>query len=251
MADLQVKQGSGPYCSPECKHRAPHDYFHVPSHSNYITAWAADIPSNSPTSLPNPSSSSFLPPNLLHPVPPTLSITTPRPPASPPSLPISTSTTTAALSISPFDDLDTFPQSSLLSAATDSSLATPASAHPVPFSSFKHNTGDRPSIFGTLATHVRSWVSPSTPIPPSLPRHRISAPTDSRNHNALPRPQSPHMNLTFSSPSPADDNAPVWHLSSTILVDKPSKNNPNIPRDIRTNQLPYKSRGRKLSRAVA
>lgn len=174
-------------------------------------------------------------------------MTTPPQPTHSPSRPIFTPKLySAALSMSRFGDADSMGKISVLSADTDSSLATPASNQSVPFTPSKH-LPDHHSILGALATHVRSWVSPSTPLDLSL----HSKPSDTHKFSLHHSQHSSAVNITFPSPSPADDDSPVWHLSSTIRVDKPSKSKHNAVRDIRADNLPYKSRGRKLLRVVA
>ncbi|KAG6897108.1 hypothetical protein C0992_004040 [Termitomyces sp. T32_za158] len=185
-----------------------------------IAAWAAEIHSLTPVSPPCSSYSSKSPPpdqsrlpKLLRsyrsPAPPALGVTHPITALPSPACPISTprqqSTFCSSLS------LESLGKQSLLSALTDSSLATPASALPlgVPWT--------KPSFFDTLATHVRSWVAPSSLV--------ASSPAVSRDH--------PHLSLTAAKQHETqpkftllaqrffDGPDTAWRFQTTILVAEP------------------------------
>ncbi|KAG6819972.1 hypothetical protein H0H93_006875 [Arthromyces matolae] len=190
--------GEGPFCSDECRNTNPpsqyvvhndEDHFEYRSHWSGndpagIHAWAADIPpgssswpssscSSSPPSssrsvskTPSPKPSRTRLPKLLRsyhlPGPPALGFTAPTPMLPSPTNPITTARQSSTFSSSvSLESLGS--KHSLLSAPTDSSLATPASTFPLGV------PPPKPSFFGTLATHVRSWVAPSAMAIPSSP----------------------------------------------------------------------------------
>lgn len=217
-----------------------------------IMAWAAEIPtstssgartpcserssiSSTPSkSLSSSSSSAFRPPKLLRshhrPVPPTLCMTTPcHTLPSPSSRPILTSQQHfASLSLAYSSDAYSTGKTTALSGATDSSLATPSSDQCISVSSLKRPS-KQPSILYTIATHVRSWVSVAPPPPASLPsfqsQQSVSECSDTQKFtivaHTLPSPDFPF--------SPREGSiAPVWHLSSTIIVDTSSKLKPKL-----------------------
>ncbi|KAG6812827.1 hypothetical protein H0H92_016096 [Tricholoma furcatifolium] len=150
--------GNAPFCSPHCQSNYQHDddqviYHHV-AHARTadIIAWAAHIP---PTTTDQ---SQHRLPKLLRPhrrpAPPALSVSIPPFAAPSPSRPISTHPhkySACSSSIS----LASTSEHSLLSAPTESSLATPTSTLPLPIPSHKS------SLLGAFASHVRSWVAPS------------------------------------------------------------------------------------------
>ncbi|KAF8074768.1 hypothetical protein FPV67DRAFT_1445796 [Lyophyllum atratum] len=200
-----------------------------------ILAWAAEIPPSSPcasstasssrscSKTPSPSASTSRLPKLLRPnqrpAPPALSISTPRPVVPPPTRPILTQQYSAfpsRLSL----DAESMGKTSLLSGATDSSLATPASTLAMPIAS----TRPKPSILCAITTHVRSWVAPNFPViaSPSSPshlKHQITPLTARQGEPqkftvvAHTRP-SPALDISYSS---FDDAAPTWKLSTTGL----------------------------------
>ncbi|KIK07729.1 hypothetical protein K443DRAFT_672991 [Laccaria amethystina LaAM-08-1] len=272
-------EGNGPYCSFNCKHLAGPD--DDENNSAAIIAWAAAIPLGpagtplgppSPTPTPPPvhssssstysfSTSACRPPQLLRPhrpVPPTLCMSTPVTTAPPsPTLPIQTFhkplTCPSILTLS-----KSIGNVSLLSAATEASLATPASANPMPISASCNK-----SFIGSIASHVRSWVSPLPALafssqqktPPPPPRVDTAKFTVlSKKHHLSP--------LKSKSPSYDDDNdnLPVCWMSSTVLVDtKSAFNEPKHPRgrrraselSLRNDDHPsFRARGRKMSRAL-
>ncbi|KIM44904.1 hypothetical protein M413DRAFT_9138 [Hebeloma cylindrosporum] len=248
------------------------------SDSAGISAWAADIPSGAPPPgdihSPDDEESSFFsfsrstyrpsPPNLLKTprqiVPPSLSMTTPPAPPPTPSTPVVTpKRQQSTASIAPSADAS-MGQTSLNSAATESSLATPASSNPVPISCASR----RPSILDDMYIQVRSWVSPSpAPIPstqqPQLPVTPMNLP------KATPKPRSSQfrpvtiISSSHSSHGFADQSAVYW-MAGTVLDQfaiKPpheSFRGRTLPNDIplRHDDHPsYRTRGRKPSRADA
>ena len=282
---IVLQEGNGPYCSFNCKHLAGPD--DDENNSAAIIAWASGIPlgpagiplgPHSPSPPPPApvhssssstysfSSSACRPPQLLRPhrpVPPTLCMSTPATAApSSPTVPIQTShkplTCPSILTLSEFKSIGNL---SFLSGATEPSIATPASANPMPISASRNK-----SFIGCIASHVRSWVSPSpaflfssqqkTPPPPPPPRVDAAKFTVlSKSHHLSP--------LKSKSPSYDDDDAdnlPVCWMSSTVLLDTNSAfNQPKHPRGRRrTSELSprnddhpsFRARGRKTSRAV-
>ncbi|KAF8972615.1 hypothetical protein BDZ97DRAFT_1752500 [Flammula alnicola] len=241
-----------------------------------ISAWAAEIPAGASagdSSSPNDDSSSFHspstphfrppPPNLITPhrraVPPSLSMTTPpsapQPPSSPWSPPSASNRQPQSMG-----------QTSLRTAATESSLATPASSHPVPIIS----TSRKPSMLEGMYSHVRSWVSPSPALVSTkqrtpLPVLSLDPPTKStsqltRSSNLLPVTviSSPHLSHGFP-----DQSAVCW-MAGTVLIDQTAAKLPsfyeqpsrgrtlNSPSPFRHDDHPsFRTRGRKASRAAA
>lgn len=239
-SDRQPTQdGPGPYCSFQCRDAVEqplvddlddeviyHRAFDAP-HAQWsgngtagILAWAAEIPSLSPPLPPRPRSPDKSPsersrlPKLLRSyrrsAPPALGVTLPTTIPHSPAYPIATprqqSTFRSSLS------LESLGKQSLLSALTDSSLTTPVSTLPlgVPWT--------KPSFFGTLATHVRSWVAPS-PLVASSPvitcDHPHLSPTAGKQHGT----QQPKFTLFTQRLLDGSDTA--WRLQTTILVAEP------------------------------
>ncbi|KAF8885032.1 hypothetical protein BD779DRAFT_748825 [Infundibulicybe gibba] len=188
-------EGSGPYCSTACQSSSSStdEFIHHPAWVGSkdpagIIAWAAHIPPG--------------PPRTMNP-----------PTHSPLSSPQSSSTPKdhrprwqhiAALSI---ETAGSIGKTSLLSALTDSPIATPVSARPVPVPQ------PRPSVFTTLATHVRSWVSPS--LPPLNSSRHINSPSWPRltplplpSKSFLLPPAHPSMRTTATLPPPGGSPPP-------------------------------------------
>jgi len=263
-----------------------------------IIAWATDIPSGAPAGAPSPDEGifnpsptplpAFRPPKLLiphqRPVPPTLCMSTPPPTRSYPSLPIVTpQQQMSSLSLGHSYDIGSADKTSLLSGVTESFIATPSSAGPVPISPHHH----QPSIFCALATHVRSWVSRSPQPQPkqtSLHVKQRFSPTpptpnklvDSMNFTIVAKTRHSRPLHFISSPRSSlddlsdDDLSPAWWVSSTTMVDTGSKVASSESEKKQLGQLPrgrhpilqlplgvsddhpaYRSRGRKPSRAAA
>ncbi|TFK39342.1 hypothetical protein BDQ12DRAFT_722224 [Crucibulum laeve] len=243
-----------------------------------ILAWASEIPTGVPAGadasslsdeiapLSSPSTSSlgsitYRAPQLLRPnrpIPPTLCMSTPRPAPSSPSRPIVTPQQhMAALSIAHSGDTSSMGKTSLLSGATESSIATPASANPVPISASR-----RPSMLHSITSQVRSWVAPSSQIPsPSNVKQRIlpssasKRPTDSQTFNVLARKVASSSPSSFDASD--DEHPPVWYMSSAIFVNapkgasKPSRGR-QVALDLPLDDHPsYRARGRKASRTAA
>ncbi|KAF8159754.1 hypothetical protein B0H34DRAFT_674060 [Crassisporium funariophilum] len=240
-----------------------------------ISAWAAEIPAGAPagavssswddsSSLYSSSSATYRPPNLLKPnrqaVPPSLCTAAPQTPSPPPlSTPMVTpkrhnySTDSVLYSAGNVS----MGQTSLRSAATESSLATPASSHPMPISGSR-----KPSNLGFILSHVQSWVPPTPSLAPAKQRANLPAQrAESKKFTVLASTNksspvkvvsSPHSQHGFS-----DENAICW-MSSTILLEQPSaKRVPSRGRRF-AHELPlhdehpsFRARGRKASRAVA
>jgi len=244
------------------------------SDSAGISAWAADIPSGAPPPGDQDDSSSFYsfsgstfrpsPPNLLknprRTVHPSLSMTTPPVAPHTPSTPMITpkrqqSTTSIAPSANA--------SMGQTSAATESSLATPASSNPVPISCASR----KPSVLDNMYIQVRSWASPSLapfpstqrPQPPVTPMNRPKAP---------PKPHHPShfrpvtiMSSSHSSHGFSDPSAIYWTTGAVLdqFATKPPHHSESfrgrpLPNDIplRHDDHPsYRTRGRKPSRADA
>lgn len=174
------------------------------------------------------------------PAPPALCLTKPHPPTVKPSRPILTPHQ-RIVGFSPCQSLDagSMGKTSLLSGATESSLATPASSMAVPVSS-----KGKPTIMGA----IRSWVAPTPPLtasPSSSPRIKVR-PKQNEAHQFTIVAHARHskaLNIGFSASSSLDDSSPVWQLSSTIVVAPPREKIPSAAR------ADYRPRGRKVSRA--
>lgn len=244
-----------------------------------ISAWAADIPTGAPPprdiQSPDDQSSFYSfsrstyrpsPPNLLkNPrriVPPSLSMTipptAPRTPSTPMVTPRRQQSTT---SIAPSANAS-MGQTSLNSAATESSLATPASSNPVPISCVSR----QPSVLDDMYIQVRSWASPSpAPIPSTQQPQPPVTPMNLPKATPKPRPsQFPPVTITSSSHSChgfADQSAVYWMACPVLdqLATKPPhhyepfRGRP-LPTDIplrRDDHPSYRTRGRKPSRADA
>ncbi|CAA7269278.1 unnamed protein product [Cyclocybe aegerita] len=225
-----------------------------------IQAWAAEIPFGAPAggcsspiddaySISSMSSTNYRPPQLLKSprrvVPPTLCMTTPRPEPPPPSTPMLTPRRQSSL-VSVLRNSHETNRTSLISAPTDSSLATPASSHPVPVPIISQR---KPSTIGEMYSQVRSWVSPSPVV-------------------VIPQPRQPHLPLprvdsTTNFAFLGDHAAVCW---STIVVDpkqRPQQHTTSTQRQSRGRgrlapELPphdehpsFRTRGRKASRAAA
>lgn len=262
---LHIQEGIGPYCSPECQDIAGpvhnHDtdiIYHsiAPVHSRWsgigpaaIRAWAAEIDTSSiaPPRPPKPRSprpSTSRLPALMHrkqrPAPPALSISTIRPALPSPSRPIRTPP-----QLRPADFLNQSQESlgkaSFASGATESTLATPASSSPsVPVTPHHQKS----SVFAALANHVCSWVSPTTAALASA-SGLVKNTTESQKpkFTVVARTRhSPALDI-YADESDDDDEASVWHLSRTFVLDPPpmSKKLPAEP-------LP-RPRGRKIFRS--
>ena len=227
-----------------------------------ISAWAAEIPYGPPadpsvsstSSSPSPSHSVHRPPQLLscHPriIPPALCTDTLR--ATPPPAPLRTPKPPHPTMQPP--DVS---RVSLKSAFTESSLATPASSHPMPISTIR-----RPLGLDGIYSHVRSWVTPS---PTSPARVKPFKPTPSVLINTRLHPVSVTSVKVVSPPDTPhgflDEDAPHWKFS-TIILEQPPKRAPER-QQLRGCRLPhefprmagqnssFRARGRKASRAVA
>jgi hypothetical protein len=241
-----------------------------------ISAWAADIPSGAPPlgdiQSPDDQSSFYSfsrstyrpsPPNLLkNPrriVPPSLSMTTPTTAPPTPSTPMVTpkrQQSTTSIAPSPNASMG---QVSLNSAATESSLATPASSNPVPISCASR----QPSVLDDMYIQVRSWASPSpAPIPST---QQLQLPMNLPKATPKPRPsQVPPVRIMSSSRSCygfADQSTAYWMAGTVLdqLATKPPHHYESfrgrpLPNDIplRHDDHPsYRTRGRKPSRADA
>ncbi|KAF9457194.1 hypothetical protein BDZ94DRAFT_1314435 [Collybia nuda] len=268
-------QGTGPYCSTDCQDRAGPSTYPLVSPSRIIfqsedeeeddddviyhrvddvepksqwtgngsagiLAWASEIPSTPSTGTSTPITDSCAPSPFSSKAPSrSASSTFPSTALPSPSRPILTPQqhlTSHSLLRSP--ESVSMGKTSLLSGATESSLATPASAHAIRMVA----KGERPSFLGSIANHVRSWVAPSPLIASpasSHPKQRITAALNSEPQKFTILAHSHHpatLNIAFSSQASSEASA-QWHLSSTILVDTPTK-------------PPPRSRGRKPSRAI-
>ncbi|RDB20817.1 hypothetical protein Hypma_011959 [Hypsizygus marmoreus] len=224
-----------------------------------ILAWAAEIPACTPSGsiyahsssskTTSPSASTSRLPKLLRPnqrpAPPALCVSTPRTTLPPPTRPIRTSPQRFyGSSANRSADAESDGKTSLLSGATESSLATPASSHVVPIIPSK----DRPSVLGAIAGHVRSWVTPTSPLvaSPSSQTHykqRITAASviQDEPHKFTIVAHTHRSPAFYPSESSFDDEVAAWKVSSTILVDAPRAKLDRAP-------TPYRPRGRKLSR---
>jgi len=239
------------------------------SDSAGISAWAADIPSGAPpgdvqslddqSSFYSFSNSTYrpLPPNLLkNPpriVPPSLSMTTPPVAAPVPSTPVLTPRRQqSATSIAPSANTS-MGQTSLTSAVTESSLATPASSNPVPIAC----VSQKPSVLEDMYVQVRSWVSP-LPVPiasTQRPQPQVT-PTDLPKATPKPLPSSSHPSHGFTNQSA------VYWVPSTVLTNqqyatkRPRRYEPSRGRQLDV-PLPhddhpsFRTRGRRASRAAA
>ncbi|KAG6890296.1 hypothetical protein C0995_009502 [Termitomyces sp. Mi166 len=238
--------GSGPYCSFECRDSVEqplldelddeviyHRVFDAP-HSMWtgngaagIIAWASEIPPSSPPSPPRSPSVSKAPsarlPKLLRshcrPAPPALSVTAP-----PTILPSSTDPIITPRQQSAFCSslsLESLGKQSLLSALTESSLATPASTLPLGVPPTK------PSFLDTLATHVRSWVTPSSPLVALSPVASRDCPSLSPT---AAKPHGPRPKFTLLAQRHLDGPETAWRLQTTILVAEPRSRGRNPSR---------------------
>lgn len=225
-----------------------------------ISAWAAEIPYGPPadpstsSTTSSPSHSVLRPPQLLsrHPriTPPALCTDTLR--ATPPPTPLRTSK-----SRRPTMQLPDVSRISLKSksALTESSLATPASSHPMPISRTK-----RPLGLDGIYSHVRSWVTPSPTSPARVMPFMLTPsafntglhPVNVTSVKVVSPPDTPHGFL--------DDDAPHWKFS-TIILDQPHKRAPDrqllgchLTHEflrMADQNSSFRARGRKASRAVA
>ncbi|THH06654.1 hypothetical protein EW146_g9543, partial [Bondarzewia mesenterica] len=192
---LQEDGRLGAYCSQKCYNsdnpssQVPSSLFHqsdlappLPSSSSSslswtgndyagIVAWARQVSPGLPSDLHQVDSNTpSLPPKdkVLHrpkllsicrrPLPPSLSVSSPQPVLPQPSRPILTpnsSSSSAARTLFHRYSIDDL--SIATSFLTDSVLATPASADPPP--------PPKPSLLGTIATQMRSWVGTAKPLP--------------------------------------------------------------------------------------
>lgn len=212
-----------------------------------ISAWAADIPYGPPaipSSSSSPSHSVHRPPQLLsrHPriIPPSLCKNTSTPRAIPP---LSTPKP-LRLTVQPSDNGRT----SLKSALTESSLATPASSHPI----------QQPLGLGDIYSHVRSWVTPSSLV--HFKRAPSPAKVKSLKFTPSTRITRPHSVKVVSSPDTPhgflDDH---WKASAMLLEQPRIKRAPGhqqlrLPHDVprlADQDSSFRARGRKASRAVA
>ena len=160
--------------------------------------------------------------------------------------------------IQPSNDANTS-RLSLKSVLTESSLATPASSHPMPIPTIQ-----QPLNLSGIYSHVRSWVIPS----PSLVPKRAMSPAkvkplklmvSARNTRTyaikvVSPPESPH--------SFPDESAVQWK-ASTILLEQPHVKRAPEHQQLRGCRLLHefplqtdedpslRARGRKTSRAVA
>ena len=224
-----------------------------------ISAWAAEIPYGPPaepsisSTSSSPSHSVLRPPQLLshHPrtIPPTLCTDTLRPTPSP--TPLHTPKPRHPTMQQPPD----VSRISLKSALTESSLATPASSHPMPISI------KRPLGLDGIYSHVRSWVTPSPTSPAGVKPFKLTPsalntrlhPVNVTSVKVVSPPDTSHGFL--------EEDAPHWKFS-TIILDQPPKRAPER-QQLEGCRLPHKflrmadqsssfrARGRKASRAVA
>jgi hypothetical protein len=240
-----------------------------------IAAWAADIPLGAPAGAPaspiaitptrirsplvrspksnSPASPTLRPPVLLlphhRPTPPTLCMSTPHTTLPYPSLPVLTPQQHVTLAaLGPADSVSpSMGKTSLLSARTESLVATPSSplALALPSSA-------KPSVLGALATHVRSWVSPSPQ--PLSPQHRKRTVPPPRANSTAPAPiakrsplASADSSLTSSLASSPIDEPPAWWVSS------PRENHSStesLLKECLSKELACATRGRRGSRQV-
>jgi hypothetical protein len=259
------------YCSPDCRYHAASTstlldqdddnfMFHPVVDTSRcrwldndfagISAWAAEVPYGLPADLSTSyttsfSHSLFRPPELL----------SFHPRITPPALCTDTLQATPPAPLHPRHPTMQPPdvsRISLKSALTESSLATPASSHPMPISTIKPSLG-----LDGIYSNVRSWVTPSPTSPPRVKPFKLTP-------SALNTRLRPVSVVSPSDTSPhgfPDEDAPHWKFS-TIIVDQPPKHAPEHrqPRECR---LPHellrmadqnsslRARGRKASRAVA
>lgn len=223
-----------------------------------ISAWAAEVPYGPPTDPSTPSSPSspsspshtvHRPPQLLsrHPrtIPPALCTDTLR--ATPPSTPLHT-----LKPRHPTMQPPNVSRISLKSALTESSLATPASSHPMPISTIR-----RPLALDGIYSHVRSWVTPSPTSPPKVKPFKL---TPSALNSARLHPVNVTSVKVVSPPDTLlDEDALHWKFS-TIILEQPPKRAPER-QQLRGCRLPNEFprmadqnssfRGRQASRAVA
>ncbi|KAF8998599.1 hypothetical protein BDQ17DRAFT_1328809 [Cyathus striatus] len=230
--------------------------------------------SASTTSLLSSASRTHRAPKLLRPtrpIPPTLCMSKPQPAPVSSSRSITTpQQQMAALTHSA--EAGSLGKHSVYSGVTESSLATPASVRSIPISA----PSRKPSVLGTIASQVRSWVTPSPLVPPSplqqqqlqrkLPlvsaNRRVESPrftliAHAHNSSAFRVASSSESSLDISE----DDSEPIsWWIESNVLVHSPATKGAST-KPIRGShlavQLPaddhpsYRARGRKASRTAA
>lgn len=225
-----------------------------------IQVWAAQIPPGPPPGESDLDPCSPKTPSLLkshrHVLPPTLAMSTPhqasvQSPSS--STPLITpkrhsSVNSVAAQYASMGDTS--------AATTESSIATPASAHNIP--------SRKPSVLNLVYDQVRSWVAPS-PIALSSQQHLKSLhqqhpPTD--KERVQPRPSV----LTIPHNSPlnphilSDQTTVCWVAGTVVLDSKPSRSFHDYPissspspnsRGPEAHHSSFRTRGRKASRAAA
>lgn len=236
-------------------HPLPNKSHWVGNGSAGIAAWAANVSPGAPSIPLNNiyrSTSAYLAPKLLlphkRPIAPTLSMSVSHPEPPHPSLPILTPQQhMATLSLSSSGDGG--------STLTDPFIATPSSA------SVPHNSGHyQNGVLGALATHVKSWVKPTQPSPPSS-THKKPRVVAKHVEPSIQKFRSDPVCVvspSLSSDGSSDDDY-LWVAPKAAAKDKSSRAPPvehprgrlavEIPLAVRDDHPAYRSRGRKLSRA--
>jgi len=264
--------GPSPYCSPQCgpyddpidvddDESVVSDIFFSDHASRWlgngsagIEAWAREIPAGPPAGpastqcSPSASEYSFSSnsyrPQLLtsshRAVPPALCKPTPRPQPAPLSTPIVTPQPyQSANGMAQTNPDSIISKISLKSALTESSIATPASTHPMPISR-------KPSLIGDMYNHVRSWVSPSPAI-------FVPAQYQQQRHYPPPLPTVEFTKYPTTHPDPSWMSGPE--------TKPPSKRPHQTPRArsrlvselalLHDEHPSFRTRGRRASRAAA
>ncbi|KAG5340931.1 hypothetical protein C0989_012444 [Termitomyces sp. Mn162] len=189
-----------------------------------ILAWASEIPPSLASPPPRPRTASSLP-KLLRSnrctAPPALGVTAPPSVIPSPTYPITTTPRQQSTFCSSLS-LESLGKQSLLSALSESSLATPASTLPlgVPPTT-------KPSFFGTLATHVRSWVASSSPLVASSP---VASPDLPHISSTVAKQHEPQPKFVLLAQRHIDGPETAWRLQTTILVAEPRSRGRNPSR---------------------
>lgn len=223
-----------------------------------ISAWAAEIPYGAPAdpSISYTSHSAYRPTQLLSRhskiVPPSLCTNTPQAITPPPSIPLRTA--------KPHPTIQPCytSQTSLKSALSDSPLATPASAHPMPISTIQQHHQHLPLLnHGAVYSHLRSWVTPS---PSFVPFKRATSPNKVKPLNLTISARNTNVKVVSPPDTPLgflDEDTVHWK-SSTILLEQPRLKHVPQHQPLRAchpsladQDSSFRVRGRKASRAVA
>jgi hypothetical protein len=160
-------------------------------------------------------------------------------------------------------DVGSLGKHSVYSLMTESSLATPASIRSAPISAPPR----KPSVLGTIASQVRSWVTPSPLALPSpyqqqqqrkLPLVSANRRVDSQRFTLVAHAHNSSAFRVASSSESSLDNSeddsepPSWWVESSVLVHSPAIKGASAKHTLPTGDHPsYRARGRKASRAAA